>query len=160
MGVKKLSIFDHDTIEIHNLNRTIYRKEDIGKHKVFALKEILESLRDIEILAFPSLCTPLALSCLAEKPEVIMDCSDRLDSQKSIANWCTENQVRYIRAGATINHITVTSSVETWGESKKEQCGVTIPSWVAPVALVAAYAVDKLALNPDLEICMSLEKGK
>jgi tRNA A37 threonylcarbamoyladenosine dehydratase len=158
MGVKKLYVFDDDKVEVHNLNRTIYRNKDIGEYKTTALKDILEGLRDVRVFAFTSLCTPTSLSCLTEKPEALIDCTDKLDFQIAMAKWCIQNVVRYIRAGATTNHITVTSSVETWGKSKQEQCGVTIPSWVVPVALVAAYAVDKLALNPDLEISTSLEK--
>jgi molybdopterin/thiamine biosynthesis adenylyltransferase len=157
MGVRRFYIFDNDKVEVHNLNRTIYSKLDIGKEKVFALKTILEKLRDIEIFAFNSLCTPTVLNCLADEPQALIDCTDKLDSQVAMSKWCTQHGVRYIRAGATTNHITVTSSVETWGNSKQEQCGITIPSWVAPVALVAAYAVDKLALNPELEISLSLE---
>jgi len=157
MGVRSLCLFDGDKVEIHNLNRTIFSKADIGEYKTDALKKILNAMRSVSILSFTSECSSIKLDSLIEKPDVFMDCTDRHEVQLTMAKWCENNKVRYIRVGANTNHITVTSNVNTWGESKQEQCGVTIPSWVAPVALVAAYAITKLALNSGLEVSMSLD---
>jgi len=51
VGVKKLYVIDPDVIEMHNLNRTPFRVEDIGKPKVQALMElVLERRPETEVI--------------------------------------------------------------------------------------------------------------
>lgn len=49
MGFNNLVVYDHDTIEIENMNCQFYRLKDIGKPKVVALKELVKEFTDIEI---------------------------------------------------------------------------------------------------------------
>jgi hypothetical protein len=42
MGFKNITVYDHDTIESHNLPNQFYRIVDLGKPKVLALKEIVK----------------------------------------------------------------------------------------------------------------------
>ncbi|OQX52708.1 MAG: hypothetical protein B5M48_04765 [Candidatus Omnitrophica bacterium 4484_213] len=49
MGCQRISIFDPDTIENHNLPNQIYRLGDLGKSKVSALKEIIKDFSGLEI---------------------------------------------------------------------------------------------------------------
>jgi tRNA A37 threonylcarbamoyladenosine dehydratase len=162
LGVKHLDLFDHDVIETHNLNRTIFSLSNIGEAKAEALKGFLETLRDVDVCAFSDKCTKLSLQCLSDVPDVIVDCTDKYATQMEIWKWCNKEKIRYVRVGVTTNHITVTSYVDTWGEEPKIEesderlCGVTVPSWVAPVTLAASYAITKIAKTPDLEINMSL----
>lgn len=50
MGFCNIEVWDYDKIEIENMNCQFYRTEDIGKFKVEALKELVESFTDIEIV--------------------------------------------------------------------------------------------------------------
>lgn len=43
-GVTKLTLWDFDTVEAHNIVNQMFRHKDIGKPKVEALKEILEEI--------------------------------------------------------------------------------------------------------------------
>lgn len=52
MGVR-ISIFDFDTIEGHNLGGQFFRGEDVGKLKVEALSEIAESFCGATVNTFP-----------------------------------------------------------------------------------------------------------
>ena len=53
VGVKKLSLYDFDNLELSNLNRTPYKVSQIGETKVSALTELIKERRsDCEVLPF------------------------------------------------------------------------------------------------------------
>lgn len=54
-GVERLKIFDHDTVETHNLNRQKFHADDIDRNKSYALAKNLvkEGTRATEIDAYP-----------------------------------------------------------------------------------------------------------
>jgi len=45
MGTTEIVVVDNDTIELSNLNRTMYRQSDIGKLKTTAIKELIAERR-------------------------------------------------------------------------------------------------------------------
>lgn len=49
MGFKDITVIDFDKIELENINCQFYRFDDIGKHKVEALKEIVQAFTGVEI---------------------------------------------------------------------------------------------------------------
>jgi ThiF family len=51
MGVRDITVFDYDSVEEHNLPNQFYRMCDIGKPKVYALREIIEEFEGITISA-------------------------------------------------------------------------------------------------------------
>lgn len=54
MGIPRITVFDDDKVEAHNLPNQMYRKKDLGKLKVDALKEICEDYSDVEFTAIPT----------------------------------------------------------------------------------------------------------
>lgn len=50
MGVRKIINFDQDGIQDHNLPAQFYRKKDIGKWKVNALKDLISEFEDTSII--------------------------------------------------------------------------------------------------------------
>lgn len=54
MGVKNITVFDHDTVESHNPPNQVYGRSSHGHLKVEALREEIKRLADIEIVAKPS----------------------------------------------------------------------------------------------------------
>lgn len=49
-GIRKITLWDFDKVESHNIVNQIYRQQDIGKTKVEALKDILVEINpDIEL---------------------------------------------------------------------------------------------------------------
>ena len=44
MGCKDITVMDFDTVDIENIGSQIYRREDVNKKKVTALKEIIGSM--------------------------------------------------------------------------------------------------------------------
>jgi adenylyltransferase/sulfurtransferase len=51
MGVPKISVYDDDVVEDHNLPNQIYRIQDLGRPKVEAIKSICSEFSDTEIVA-------------------------------------------------------------------------------------------------------------
>ena len=46
MGVKKFDLWDFDTVEPHNIVNQMFTHKDLGKAKVDAVKELVESIND------------------------------------------------------------------------------------------------------------------
>jgi molybdopterin/thiamine biosynthesis adenylyltransferase len=55
MGINDLTVWDNDTVELHNISNQFYPRTAVGKSKADAFKEMVElfSPRDIEIEAVP-----------------------------------------------------------------------------------------------------------
>jgi molybdopterin/thiamine biosynthesis adenylyltransferase len=51
MGVQKLTLYDPDTVEAHNLPNQLYRLRDIGRPKVEALAELLGEFAEARVKA-------------------------------------------------------------------------------------------------------------
>jgi molybdopterin/thiamine biosynthesis adenylyltransferase len=51
MGMKNITVYDFDNVDIENMNNQCYGLQDIGKPKVEALKERINKLLDINIIA-------------------------------------------------------------------------------------------------------------
>jgi len=49
MGFADITVYDFDKIEVENLSSQFYRRRDIGKFKVDALKEIILDFTDVEL---------------------------------------------------------------------------------------------------------------
>jgi molybdopterin/thiamine biosynthesis adenylyltransferase len=54
----KAIVFDFDIVEAHNIGGQLYGKSHIGKHKVVALKEIIEDFCDIDLEIHNEAYTP------------------------------------------------------------------------------------------------------
>lgn len=52
LGLKGIFVYDYDIIEIHNLGGQFFRKEDIGKSKVYSLVSSVKVFSDYTISAF------------------------------------------------------------------------------------------------------------
>lgn len=51
MGFNNITVYDHDKIDVENMNCQFYRFKDIGKFKVQALKELVEEFTGVQITA-------------------------------------------------------------------------------------------------------------
>lgn len=160
-GVSNIKLADPDLLELHNLNRLPYPIDSVGTPKVIALSKLLHSVRSIdelEVTTIQEAITPNLLNVIHNN-EVIIDCTDNIDTQKAIYKWAKDNGVEYHRAGVNTNHITITSTVTPWSVKKAEPdvCGVTIPAWVAPCVLAASLVVAKVLKYPTMEKSFDLE---
>lgn len=85
MGCRRLSVWDPDSIEPHNLPNQFYRLADVGRPKVEALKEILAQYGDAAVEAHQVLVEGQPLK------GVVISAVDSMESRRKI--W--ERSVRY-----------------------------------------------------------------
>lgn len=119
LGIGTLILIDPDTIESSNLNRTLYRLEDIGKKKTVAIQTLINERRsDIIIKTIEDY---FAIEHLDEyEVDYVFDCSDTLNCRKKISEMITNS-----KALITDNHIDTNESPynnpdETSGEANPD----------------------------------------
>jgi tRNA A37 threonylcarbamoyladenosine dehydratase len=152
-GVREITLFDHDTIEASNLNRLDLPISMIGKNKAHLVKKILENLRtDVNVNAIPFRFNG---DVVINKPDVVFDCTDKIESQKQIEKWCKEKNIKYMSPGYDGTHVTLSYRVASWGETDG---GYRItPSWVVPAVVIAAMTVGAALKYHNKEISCDLE---
>ena len=64
MGITDLTVFDFDSVELHNLPNQFFRREDIGQSKVQALSDIIKSYTNVQINSIPQALEKQKLSGL------------------------------------------------------------------------------------------------
>lgn len=151
-GVKVMYLFDPDVVEEHNLNRTPFKIEQLGKNKAEAVRELIkERDSEIDVFYFPISFDSLFLT-EEEKVDCVIDCSDDYETQKMLSKRYKE---KYYRAGTHAHHVTVTKTIPSWDASPQEHqegvCGVTIPQWVAP-QVIAGALVTALVCGVEIKI--------
>lgn len=78
MGIQKMTVYDFDVVESHNLPNQIYRMKDVGKLKVDALKEIIQEKMGIEIKTVPKKVEKATFG------GYVFMCIDSMDSARGI----------------------------------------------------------------------------
>lgn len=80
-GFTHLALADGDTIEPHNLNRQMYRAEDIGRNKAHALAERLRSINPhAEIRVLPDMLNAENIPAVVAEADLVIDSVDFLDA--------------------------------------------------------------------------------
>ncbi|MEM4161269.1 MAG: HesA/MoeB/ThiF family protein, partial [Thermoplasmata archaeon] len=109
LGTGKIAIFDYDTLGMENLNRMVYRMEQVGMKKVEALKEYLKNVNpDVEIQAYPLDITGEGyeefLNELA-KTDIVLGCVDSFGVRLFINAKCVEMKKSYVDGGTSLDGI-------------------------------------------------------
>lgn len=78
MGVRKLTIFDHDIVEDHNQSNQLYQGIDVGVHKAVALQEIILMFEGFQVEVFTERYTEQSLT------EVVISGVDSMAARKAI----------------------------------------------------------------------------
>lgn len=85
VGVGTLIIADHDVIEPSNLNRQAYRLEQIGRPKVEALAQDLESITPLtKVISHPVLLNPQNIQEFFETCQVVVECFDQAGQKQML----------------------------------------------------------------------------
>ncbi len=85
MGCQRITVYDADVIEPHNLPNQFYRLEDVDKQKVVALQEIVGAFSGVELVIRPEFFVAQDLEA-----GVVICAVDKMDQRKAI--W---KKVRY-----------------------------------------------------------------
>lgn len=101
-GAGHLTLLDFDVVSESNLARQIlYKDQDIGQLKVIQAKNNLSSYRsDINIRAISEKLGNEALFKLIAEHDVILDCTDNLDSREQINKGCFLHKTPLISGSA------------------------------------------------------------
>lgn len=159
-GVKKMYLFDEDTLEMSNFNRLPFCMGALNAPKVEVVAGFIRSLRpDATIIPIKGLYTKETVTAQIGEGRyfTVIDCTDSPKTQVELYNICKTQNVAYIRAGYDGTRIMVTSHVSGWIKADQDRTAYdTAPSWVVPAATVAALAVYKLMLSPNQEVGLDL----
>lgn len=98
-GVGKLTLIDHDFVELSNLGRqTIYRTDQIGQSKVLLAKAYVEALNPhSQVEAIPEKFSISNLA-LVELVDLVVDCTDNFDTRYLINDACVRFEKAFVYA--------------------------------------------------------------
>jgi len=144
VGARKLKLFDDDTVEIHNINRVPFRPEDAGRRKTAVLKGFIKRIRPETAVyqygKITNITQPLLSNC-------VVDCTDKVDTQKSIYTYCKTRSIPYYRLGYDGFHMTVSDGFhpktpdvsKVWDDNSGTTGYTIIDSWVVTPQIAAAF---------------------
>ena len=101
-GVGNITLMDHDTVELTNLQRQIMHAESsIGKSKVSSGKEFLQGLNSsIQVDTIQAKATTSLLDELLPSVDVVLDCTDNFSTRHLINAACVKNKIPLVSGSA------------------------------------------------------------
>jgi molybdopterin/thiamine biosynthesis adenylyltransferase len=116
IGIGRLTLFDPDHFEEHNLNRQNFcTLETLGKSKVTVVQEALERISPtIHIETYAQYFDPLEDFSLIEACDLIMDALDTPQTKLQLAKICQEKQKSFVHGaiGGFAGQIATDTSLE------------------------------------------------
>ena len=102
-GVKKLVLIDRDIVELSNLQRqSLFDEQDIGKSKAEIIRTKLNKInKEVEIISFFDNLDNENIDLI--KADLILDCTDNLETRFLINEFAVKNQIPFIYASAIGN---------------------------------------------------------
>jgi molybdopterin-synthase adenylyltransferase len=98
-GIGKLTIIDHDIVEVSNLPRQNYTEKNINTPKADALFEKLAKINSNTII----IKKPTHFNntnCDLLDTDVVLDCTDNLKTRFLINEYCTKNNIPWVHGAA------------------------------------------------------------
>jgi molybdopterin/thiamine biosynthesis adenylyltransferase len=101
-GVGHLAIFDHDDVDLSNLQRQIaHYTDDIGAAKVISTRQTLSRLNpDVDVRAVKRRLAGEELVEEVEAADVVLDCSDNFATRFAINRACVERPTPLVSGAA------------------------------------------------------------
>ena len=105
-GIGKLTLFDFDTVELVNLNRSMYKPEHVGQPKVEVAYKILKNINpDVDIFYFKNDIMDPNFESIFEKEisklDIILNGLDNIPAREYLNSKCIRLKIPYIDAGAS-----------------------------------------------------------
>lgn len=151
-GVRKMYVFDADTIEPHNLNRLPVPASFIGRNKADTTASFIKLMRpeDVDIDHFPFNFNPDVIN-MGEVTN-ILDCTDKHDAQLNNQAIAKDHNISYFKAGYDGFSISLNNRVGEWDAGNTPDGYQITPSYCVPAITIAALAVHKILTNSTKEI--------
>ncbi|QWD90658.1 HesA/MoeB/ThiF family protein [Polynucleobacter sp. MWH-Braz-FAM2G] len=101
-GIGHITLIDHDTVELTNLQRQIMHTEgSIGESKVASGKDFLQRLNsDIQIETIQSKANATLLDDLLPSVDIVLDCTDNFSTRHLINAACVRHRVPLVSGSA------------------------------------------------------------
>lgn len=101
-GIGRLKIVDRDVVELTDLQRQLlYDEKDVGKPKALAASDKLRRINSkIEIIAVAADVDHKNIVMLVGKPDVVLDCTDNLETRFLLNECCLKNKLAWVHAAA------------------------------------------------------------
>ena len=95
-GVGHIVLLDFDTVAESNINRQIFATEStLGRKKIDIARERIADINpNIKVTVFDMFFDNE--SCLAIRPDFVIDAIDTVDSKIAIYRWCKQNKIPFI----------------------------------------------------------------
>lgn len=92
-GIGTIGIVDHDTVEIHNLQRQIvYTEESVGKSKVECAERFAKRFNSsVQIDTYCEKLCAKNIASIAKKYHIVVDCTDSSECRYLISDYCKES---------------------------------------------------------------------
>jgi len=98
-GVGRMTIIDHDRVELSNLGRqVIYRTDQVGQSKALVAKAFVESLNPhVHVEAIPAKFS-LENYTIVQDVDLVVDCTDNFDTRYLINDACVQYGKAFVYA--------------------------------------------------------------
>ena len=102
-GVGQLTVVDHDTVDVTNLQRQIaHSVARVGSPKVESIRQAVAALNpDVRVHAVPRRADAALLDELVARADVVLDCSDNYGTRQAVNAACVQRK-RPLVSGAAI----------------------------------------------------------
>jgi len=161
LGTKKLILFDSDVLEKVNQNRIPCTDEDIGKLKTRFCRDYISRIRpDTVVLTFPNVDE----FNVDQIEGTVFICTDTIESQNMIINYCKKKDLSFIRLGYDGRHFTITNKEQDslWSDDQQSNSRYSIvPSYVITpvfVSLIALLIFDLGISNREIDLSLDLKE--
>jgi adenylyltransferase/sulfurtransferase len=101
-GIGHISIADHDTVDLSNLQRQIaHRTDDIGVNKAISTAQTLNAINpDISVNIIRQKLTGDELEAEVHKADAVLDCSDNFATRFAINRACVSHKTALVSGAA------------------------------------------------------------
>ncbi len=101
-GIGHITLIDHDSVELTNLQRQIMHTEkSVGNSKVASGKEFLQSLNStIQVDTIQMKATSQLLNDLLPSIDIALDCTDNFSTRHMINSACVKNSIPLVSGSA------------------------------------------------------------
>ena len=101
-GIGRLTLVDHDTVDLTNLQRQIVHTENrVGVPKVQSAEQTLLAINsDLHIIALNERADAQRLDTLVADADVVLDCSDNFATRQALNAACVRHEVPLVSGAA------------------------------------------------------------
>lgn len=149
-GCQEIHLYDEDVLEMHNLNRLPFTREDIGEPKTEVVKNRIQELRpQAEVHTHGFVEDEDDLTIDPDREERVVICVDSADANDNVVE-AVDDACPAVRAAYDGDNLAVHDAQEQFSDGD-DGYGVD-PSYVVTPMMAAGLVVEKLYRNEDLEL--------